>query len=244
MNLVRMPAIQTLMLFSKTIATNGTLSKFVFDEFLTTDVPYFGQGKTLLMRAVGLRRKWSEKLESKLENPYHEIDEKEIFYFVEDLVAFMTTEVSYNIKRLLPADLKVIYTDSEPLEMPPAPNPFDSNFTPKPNSTFGGLQVTENIIYDCLVQEEWAEQIEEQMTMSPFECPVCDFSRTGLSLYEMLQHEADCKNKVKVEEGEQSETQEVAVIKPNSKVFCCESCGKDLMLTPVEILKHKRTCKC
>lgn len=44
-NTTRMPAIQTLMLLGKKIATNGTLTKFVFDDFLLIDAPYFGQGR-------------------------------------------------------------------------------------------------------------------------------------------------------------------------------------------------------
>lgn len=43
-NTMRMPALQTLILFGKTVATNATLTKFVFDDFLLVDAPYFGQG--------------------------------------------------------------------------------------------------------------------------------------------------------------------------------------------------------
>lgn len=43
-NTMRMPALQTLLLLGKTVATNATLTKFVVDDFLLLDVPYFGQG--------------------------------------------------------------------------------------------------------------------------------------------------------------------------------------------------------
>nr|CAI5846287.1 unnamed protein product [Callosobruchus analis] len=112
-NTMRMPALQTLMLFGKTIATNATLTKFVFDDFLMTDIPYFGQGKTLILKAIALRKKWKTKLEAKLKDPSlcnSKSQDEENFYFIEDLVNFMQTDVSYNIKRLLPADLKEIYT--------------------------------------------------------------------------------------------------------------------------------------
>lgn len=239
---MRMPGLQTLMLFSKTIATNTSLTKFVFDEFLMIDVPHFGQGKTLILRAIALRKKLKTKLEQKLNDPSatSEANNEETFYFIEDLVKFMSTEVSYNIKRLLPADLNIIYSfDTEFPEIDK--NPFDSDFSISSNKEYGGLQVTDNIVYGCLVQENWAEMIEEQICSTPFECPNCDLQIQGLSLLQIMQHEALCK---KQEEGtvKQETSKKSEVIKPNSRSYFCDKCKSELMLNPVDILKHKRLC--
>ncbi|XP_018328035.2 probable ATP-dependent RNA helicase DHX34 [Agrilus planipennis] len=248
-NVTRMPCVQTLMLFAKTIAVNATLSKFVFDEFLLIDIPYFGQGKTLLLRAIALRKIWKAKLEEKLKDPnaVSRQNNEEIFYFMEDLVKFINTDVCYNVKRLLPADLKMIYThetefpDFEKMKLK---NPFDPDFSIAVNQNYGGLQVTENVVYDCLVQEEWAVTMEEEISGTPFECPYCKKSKYGYSVYRIIQHEKFCSEKEKGNENvDRRSDKKVGEIKPNSRQFYCENCKTNLILTPTEILRHKRSCK-
>ncbi|EFA04971.1 probable ATP-dependent RNA helicase DHX34 [Tribolium castaneum] len=235
-NTMRMPAIQTLMLFSKTIASNKTLTKFVFDDFLLLDVPFYGQGKTLLMRALKLRHKWKHELESKLKDPSRDFNKKEIFYFIDDLVNFVNTDVNYNIKRLLPADLKEIYTGEPGGVGVNEKNPFEESFKIMQNNELGGVQMTENFTYGCLLQEEWACSIEERVETTPFECQYCKETKLGLSVFKIIQHEEFCRPEIDKPEVE------TVVVKANSKVFRCDKCGKDLVLTPVEILKHKKAC--
>ncbi|KRT86607.1 helicase [Oryctes borbonicus] len=237
-NVMRMPGLQTLLLLSKTIATNATLTKFVFDDFLALDVPYVGQGKTLLKTALDLRKKWLSKLEAKLSN-YKVEDDPEL---VDDLIKFMSSEVSYNIKRLLPADVKVIYSENtDPFEedvLCNMKNPFDRDFVIKKAEKMGGVRVSENVIYNCLIQEEWDAKLEEEMYSLEFQCPNCAEIMTGLSFFRMFQHESFCeKAEVKIEK-KRTDIQP----KANSKLFVCNSCGEELMLTPVEILKHKKGC--
>lgn len=236
-NTMRMPAIQTLLLFSKTIGSNTTLTKFVFDDFLLLDVPFYGQGKTLLLRALKLRHKWKHELESKLNDPSREVNKKEIFNFIDDLVNFVNTDVCYNIKRLLPADLKEIYTREPGGVSTNERNPFEESFKITQNQELGGVRVTENFTYGCLLQEEWAFEIEERVEMAEFKCQYCGETKLGLSVFKIVQHEEFCKP-VKKEDPVTCET----VVKPNSKEFHCDKCGKDLVLTPVEALRHKKAC--
>ncbi|KAJ3652749.1 hypothetical protein Zmor_018686 [Zophobas morio] len=238
-NTMRMPALQTLMLFGKTIGCNTTLTKFVFDDFLLIDVPYYGQGKALVMRALKLRSKWKRELESKLDDPSKDINKKEIFYFIDDLVSFMNTEVSYNVKRLLPADLKQIYNENPGGVPEHEKNPFDESFKISPNTELGGVHVTENLTYGCLLQEEWACDVEERVASTPFVCQFCQQTKLGVSPFKVIQHEYFCRPSVA--RGEDEEVK--VVVKPNSKAFHCDRCDKDLCLTPVDILKHKKSCR-
>lgn len=242
-NVMRMPALQTLLLFAKTIATNATFTKFIFDDFLLMDAPYFGQGKTLLTRAVSLRKIWKDKLENKLKNSDSK-NEEEIFYFIEDLIKFTRSEVSYNIKRLLPADIKTVYTSSwefyEPPELKDKRNPFDKDEITT-NKIQGGYQLTENVVYNCLVQEEWEINIEEEILGNPFECSHCNKTKLGYDVLRILQHESFCKMK-NVKELEKTQSDNPIIIKANSKLYRCDKCEKELHLTPVEILKHKKAC--
>jgi HrpA-like RNA helicase len=237
-NTMRAPALQTLMLFGKSIGSNSTLTKFVFDDFLLVDVPYYGQGKALLMRALKLRTKWKKELEDKLNDPSKEINKREIFYFIDDLVSFVNTEVSYNVKRLLPADLKEIYTQ-EPAGIPENErNPFDEKYKITPNCELGGVNVTENLTYGCLVQEEWACDIEERVRSTPFVCRFCEQTKLGYSPFKVIQHERFCEPNVDKVDDEPVKV----TVKANSKAYHCDKCGKDLYLTPVETLKHKKSC--
>lgn len=66
----------------------------------------------------------------------------------QELIEYMHTTVSYTIKRLLPADLKMIYVNSGNNNLNIEPNPFQSDFKSIPNVTKGGIHVTDNITYN------------------------------------------------------------------------------------------------
>lgn len=67
-----------------------------------------------------------------------------------NLIEFMSANVSYTIKRLLPADLKSIYTQ-KPLENADEKfkiNPFAKDYKITPNPEKGGINVCENVVYN------------------------------------------------------------------------------------------------
>lgn len=248
-NTLRMNALQTLFLFSKLIATNSTLTRFVFDDFLSIDVPYIGQGKTMSLRAIELRKMWKIKMEDKLRKDMKESckkDEEDVYYFTEELIKFMTTEVSYNIKRLLPADIKVIYKyeteKCDNIEL----NPFDVDYVANYNEKLGGINVTENFVFNTLTLNEWDSNVEVEFMTNPYECRYCNESLSGLTFFNTLQHETRCdsnkKHKIKVEDDCNLEVT-ATVVKTNSKDFHCDKCDKDLKLTPIEILRHRKNCQ-
>lgn len=92
----------------------------------------------------------TKSVDSELSKPTRQTDcerlEQDLW---QNLANFMNTEVFYTIKRLLPADLKTLYTGIEDetsnIIMPPNPNPFASDFESVQNCTKGGFYVTENI---------------------------------------------------------------------------------------------------
>lgn len=85
------------------------------------DFPQPESGQNLLYKASNLRRIWNNLLANKLESMEKSVEselsaktreeeskqlENELW---SNLAAFMNSEVLYTIKRLLPADLKVIF---------------------------------------------------------------------------------------------------------------------------------------
>lgn len=86
--------------------------------------------------------------------------------FMDELAMFMKANVCYTLKRLLPADLKVtiifvfpmkyqtlniyfqeIYTQHSPEESKLPFNPFIESYEMTPNTTKGGYNVTDNVVY-------------------------------------------------------------------------------------------------
>lgn len=77
-------------------------------------------GQSLLYKASNLRRTWNQLLENKLQSlvksveselasDKREIDNNQLeLELWSNLAAYMNSEILYTIKRLLPADLKVI----------------------------------------------------------------------------------------------------------------------------------------
>lgn len=66
------------------------------------------------------------------------------------LIDFMSVNVAYTIKRLLPADLKNIYTHkcSEDLEEKFKTNPFAEDYNVTRNMEKGGINICENVVYN------------------------------------------------------------------------------------------------
>lgn len=66
----------------------------------------------------------------------------------QELIEYMHTTIPYTIKRLLPADLKMIYVGSGNNDTCIEPNPFQTDFKSIPNVTKGGVNVTDSITYN------------------------------------------------------------------------------------------------
>lgn len=152
MNTIRMPAAQTLLLFAQQIDSNVTFSRFVCDSWLCLDFPHPETGQTLILRAAQLRKRWNDLVTQKLtESQVENASKSRGFDQLErDLASFMSCEVFYTIKRLLPADLKTLYKGvrEEKYEaLMLEPNPFSDSFTCVINDVKGGVFVTPNITY-------------------------------------------------------------------------------------------------
>jgi len=65
-----------------------------------------------------------------------------------DLIEYTHTMIPYTIKRLLPADLKMIYVGNGNNDTSIEPNPFQPDYKSIPNVIKGGAYVTNNITYN------------------------------------------------------------------------------------------------
>ncbi|XP_046400213.1 probable ATP-dependent RNA helicase DHX34 [Ischnura elegans] len=256
MSPMRMPAAQTLLLFSQSMDTNSTFSRVVCDKWLEIEFLTKEAGEALLYKVIKLRSKWDRLLNLRLDDSLITAEDQlerqtsrkssvqeagELEYEVsQGIVQVMHAEVFYSIRRLLAADLKCMYigpveSDDGLSGVQGIKNPFREDFECKPDPKKGGIQWTEYLTYNCL-QDDSPEEEEEE----PWKCPNCELS-AHLNAVERLQHREMCKKSTS-EEGESSVEIAASSRKSNSQAYQCPDCdGKTLYLTPIEILRHKKS---
>ena len=159
-NTLRMPAAQTLLLFSQSIDTNTNFSRGVCDEWLELAFVEPTAAQNLLFRACQLRHRWDELLmmrlnksrmstkeTQKLEEKTNRL-QKDLHY---DLIAFTQTQIPYTIKRLLTADMKNMYIGAEyqvdEEDRVSSVNPFWPGYEPVTHPSKGGLQMADFLTY-------------------------------------------------------------------------------------------------
>ncbi|KAJ8670739.1 hypothetical protein QAD02_001998 [Eretmocerus hayati] len=241
-NTLRMPAAQTLLLFSQEIDTNSNFTTIACDSWVSLEFPIPDSGAIILLQAAKLRQQWDLLLNLRLqgtlstENKAENIEEIE-YELNRGLVDFMHTSIPYTMKRLLIADLKNMYKrdDENPIVL--NPNPFSSDFPCEPHERKGGVRVTKQITYNCILGNEWSDKIACEMLEVEWQCKTCDFRGT-LSSIEKLQHMNACR-KENVEQTASKPTP-AGLKKKNAIPYECNECQKTLYLTPTEVLKHVR----
>ncbi|XP_026741114.1 probable ATP-dependent RNA helicase DHX34 isoform X1 [Trichoplusia ni] len=253
-NSMRMPAAQTLLLLAHSIDTNIGFTRIICDAWLLLEFPYAETGLNLLLKAVKLRQRWdalinrrlldatpTKTVEAELEKQnLPKISYEEVQHELScDISSYLTSDVCYTIKRLLPGDLKTIYQGNDEAHPAIEPNPFDENFECKPHEKKGGVFVTDNVVYNCVVDTNWSYNSYEESYSLPWTCTNCELT-VCLSPIERLQHKHFiCSAK---EEKKILTPKTTREIKPNAKEYTCENCKQTLYMTPVEILKHKKSC--
>ncbi|XP_017888997.1 probable ATP-dependent RNA helicase DHX34 [Ceratina calcarata] len=239
-NTLRMPAAQTLLLFARQIDTNSIFSIIVCDSWLQLEFPVPDSGQILLMKATKLRHKWDFLLNQRLKDSRD--DEKQDFSEIEysltqELIEYMHTTVPYTLKRLLPADLKTIYVGNDENKAVVDPNPFQSDFEIIPHPMKGGVRVTNAITYNCIRETEWSDKLAVEMLETEWYCQNCNMQAVLTSI-EKLQHQHSCTKTVTEDTEKRTD---VVKRKPNSQAYECPDCAQTLYLTPIEILKHKKS---
>lgn len=227
-NMIRMPALQTLMLFCKTIDVSFNLSKFIFDNWILVEVPNPRQSELLLMRLIDIRIRWNSLVSTRLLREC--VSKTDVNGVTNDLLTFLSTDIVYGLKRLLPADLKYLYTGPSDFNL--TENYFNAGFQVIPNQVKGGVWVTDFLNYNCLVPNEG----EDMYAVDSFQCSNCTGKYT-LNCLERIEHMKKCGNgRVDISQGRVDK-------RPNSIVFYCDICKDKYYFTSIEILKHKKRCK-
>ncbi|KAM7349375.1 putative ATP-dependent RNA helicase DHX34 [Cochliomyia hominivorax] len=263
MNCIRMPAAQCLLLFSYSIDTNASITRLICDSWLCLEFPTPETGYELLQRAIKLRRLWNKllmdkltyleinlenQLKSKNTSAFDKYTEGDLWH---KLIDFMSTNVAYTIKRLLPADLKNIYTHKcvSHVEKKFTTNPFVNDYKITRNMEKGGINISENVVYDCLQEQQWSVNMDLEMSSHSWTCNYCDYEM-DFNVIEKLMHKTNCRKRQKYyeikENGTKSSSGTHNKSSENSKnknQYNCPKCCQEFFISQIDILKHKKSCK-
>ncbi|XP_030381306.1 probable ATP-dependent RNA helicase DHX34 [Scaptodrosophila lebanonensis] len=198
-NCVRLPAAHTLLLFSYAIDTNINVSRVVCDSWVCLEFPLPDSGLEILCRAIRLRRRWNSLLHEKLNDLNTSSDQSSNNTSIDgalwhDLVDFMSLEVAYTISRLLPADLKTLYTNA-PLPQFEAltTNPFAPAYTITNNDEKGGVNVCEHVVFGCLAEQQWTLAMNAMLQEHGWKCSKCAYELMQYDMLDQLQHRGQCQ---------------------------------------------------
>lgn len=263
-NAMRVPALQTLLLFAHSLDTNGDLTRFVVDCWLEISLPDNATGQKVVSAVQQLRVTWARLLKLRFEE-MKDIPErtsatrrnKELdleSHLANKLSEFLDSDVSYSLRRLLPSESRYLYLG--PLRQTQNDREFKDAFPfaggSEPHPTKGGVRVNEYLTYNCLQDTVMAEAASAaaQYIAKHWRCEKCG-QKMLVTVLERLQHQEECQHEEPVDPNdsagaEQSQTTDKSAAVDSSierlrKPHFCNTCQTQFSFTSTEILKHKKS---
>ncbi|XP_044527046.1 probable ATP-dependent RNA helicase DHX34 [Gracilinanus agilis] len=245
---VRLPALQAVLLFSRSLDTNGDCSRLVADGWLELRLESGERATQLLATALRLRARWEEALDRQLARqarPHGEereavalkAERKAAAALGRDLLDFVRSEVFYSVHRLTALEAQNLYVGPQTVLAAPQLSAVFGGAAMSPDHTKGGYTVSSFLTYNCLTSDT---DLYSDCLRTFWSCPRCSLYLPFTPLERMC-HENSCQAApgecpgVSDEEAESSR-QTSALQRP----YRCELCQKDLLLTPTEILRHRK----
>jgi len=108
----------------------------------------------------------------------------------------------------------------------------------------GGFNVSEHVVYGCLAELPWTLAMEATLQQQPWHCPQCDFELEQYDVPDQLLHRLECQGRQDCRRQATPEIKETAASSSSSRDanYHCESCGRSLKLSQIDILRHRRQC--
>ncbi|XP_020642936.3 putative ATP-dependent RNA helicase DHX34 [Pogona vitticeps] len=265
-NCLRLPALQALLLLARSLDTNADGTRIVADSWLELLVPAGEVALRQLWTALRLRASWEKLLDRQLERrggrrrrrrSEEDLEEdleerrpsaREVGRLSQELLAFLKTEVPYRLRRLTPLEQQNLYVGPQTLASTPdgegLPH-FFQGAEMTPDEVKGGYRVGDCLTFNCLASEG---DLYSECLRSFWTCPRCGLYRPFTPL-ERMAHEDACR--APGPEGEEpppgEDPSEDAAGNPSSgassalqQLYPCAVCQRSLLLTPTEILRHRR----
>ncbi|XP_077141619.1 putative ATP-dependent RNA helicase DHX34 [Ranitomeya variabilis] len=243
-NCVRLPALQGLLLLARSLDTNADCCRVVCDGWIEVNLEDPEGALHLISEAVRVRLAWEKVLRSRLEKTSSRRDaeedesrrrRREIDDLGQRLVEFVRKEIMYSMRRLAVLEAQNLYVGPQTITDSHNLKGLFSTEEMKPDPEKGGYGVTSFLTYNCLRSDT---DFYSDCLRSFWTCPHCGLYMPFTPL-ERMAHQNSCAEEEKAQEVEDAESN-VSSVTSLHKTYHCDVCDKDLVLTPTEILKHKR----
>ncbi|XP_040437561.1 probable ATP-dependent RNA helicase DHX34 isoform X2 [Falco naumanni] len=236
-NCVRVPALHTLLLFSRSLDTNADCTRLVADGWLELTVPDADTALRLLSTALQLRSSWEKLLHQLLEGREEESgrrpSSRDVSALSRGLREFLRTEVPHRLRQLTGLEKQHLYIGPQTVAAAPRLPGLFQGMEMKPDEVKGGHRVTEFLTYNCLATDT---DLYSDCLRSFWTCPHCDLHMPFTPLERMC-HESACRPpEAPSEEAAESSSKPSALQRP----YHCDVCQQDFTFTPTEILRHKK----
>ncbi|NXX07032.1 DHX34 helicase, partial [Larus smithsonianus] len=263
-NCVRVPALQALLLFSRSLDTSADCARLVADGWLEVTVPDADSALRLLSTALQLRSAWEKLLHQLLEGRGEESSlrpsSRDVSALTRGLLDFLQMKVPYRLRQLTGLEKQNLYVGPQTVAAAPRLPGLFQGTEMKPDEVKGGHRVTDFLTYNCLAVSTALSRpacgppgVSERPLPIPqtdtdlysdclrsfWTCPHCDLHMPFTPLERMC-HESACRPP----EGESSPPEEPS--ENSSKIsalhrsYHCDLCQRDFTFTPTEILRHKK----
>ncbi|XP_071481519.1 probable ATP-dependent RNA helicase DHX34, partial [Diadema antillarum] len=253
-NTMRVPALQTVLLYARSLDTNQACTRLVVDEWLEFCFTDSEVAEEILPAVLSLRAAWIRILEMRLKESKMGGDRagpnlKTIHQerlLAKKLAEYLSSHVEYTVRRLGATDLQHLYVG-------PSAGKSDEEFfgsfskDSEPHPTKGGWKVTDFMTYGCLM-ETAASSMESSYTAvlrKHWTCPTCERGLV-VTLVERLQHEAECSAGISAEDSENllqlatPSSSHKAGMESLRRQYDCPDCNETFSFTSSEIMKHRR----
>ncbi|XP_021238564.1 probable ATP-dependent RNA helicase DHX34 [Numida meleagris] len=233
-NCIRVPALQTLLLFSRSLDTNADCTLLVADQWLELLLPDPNSALRLLGTALRLRAAWEQLLDQRLGGSGGaEPGERDMAALRRGLLEFLQEEVPYRLRQLTALQQRSLYVGPQTVTaFPQLPGLFQG-MEMKPHETKGGHRVTQFLTYNCLATDA---DLYNECLRSFWTCPHCGL-HAPFTPMERVCHENACRPP---DEPQDEEPHGCPPTSALQRPYHCDVCQRDFSFTPTEILRHRR----
>ncbi|NWZ59808.1 DHX34 helicase, partial [Haliaeetus albicilla] len=236
-NCVRVPALQALLLFSRSLDTSADCARLVADGWLEITVPDADSALRLLSTALQLRSAWEKLLHQLLEGRGEESGRRprsrDISVLSRGLLEFLQMEVPYRLRQLTGLEKQNLYIGPQTVAAAPQLPGLFQGMEMKPDEVKGGHRVTDFLTYNCLATDT---DLYSDCLRSFWTCPHCDLHMPFTPLERMCHISACRPSEAPPEETAEASSKTSAL----HRSYHCDVCQQDFTFTPTEILRHKK----
>uniref|UniRef100_A0A803T8I7 DHX34-like C2H2-type zinc finger domain-containing protein n=1 Tax=Anolis carolinensis TaxID=28377 RepID=A0A803T8I7_ANOCA len=248
-------ALQALLLLARSLDTSADCNRIVADSWLELRIPAAEMALRLLRGTLRLRASWEKILDRQLESragqgkDEEEAEERrpsarEVHRLTQELLEFLKTEVQYSLRRLTPLEQQNLYVG--PQMVAAGREGLSQLFQGAemiPDEVKGGYRVGDFLTFNCLAGEG---DLYSECLRSFWTCSRCGLYMPFTPL-ERVAHEDTCQVPGPETETSPGDPTEDAAVAPTpgassalQQSYHCAVCQQNLLLTPTEILRHRK----